>query len=300
MDIKGLGQPDDSPITKTAAWLASICTILTKDPIYSRSFNDPYAIAFASAMSDEAPALLAQYDDDAVRRAYIAELDAQHPGLGTSMVYRRPWVEKNARAGLAAGATQLVIIGAGCDSLAMRLAADGLTPAVFEIDRPEVIAFRDEICAGIDMDLAHVRRVGVDFDLESFEGPLLAQGYDTGARTVFVAEGVIEYLDHAEVEALFRFAAKEAASKSRFVFTFTDQRVSTNSENAGFVQSLIDQGEPFRFDLTPEAFDDFLSERGLRRVELMTPQDIEREIAPTVGAPIGVVAYMYLGVGESC
>ncbi|MCC6382704.1 MAG: class I SAM-dependent methyltransferase, partial [Dehalococcoidia bacterium] len=173
MAIRGIGQAPDSPVTGTAAWLSSICAIMSKDPWYGPILNDPFAMHFAGAISDQAPALLAEYDDPARRQALI---EGYGSDLGTLTVvcYRKPQMQRQVREALdATGARQLVIMGAGCDSLSLRLAAEGYRPRVYEIDRPAVTEFRAGVLRSAPIDASHIEEVGVDFDHQVFGQVLL-------------------------------------------------------------------------------------------------------------------------------
>ena len=59
MAVRGIGQPDDSPISKSAMLISTACAAVSKDPIYAATFRDPFAERFAVAISDHAAGVLA-------------------------------------------------------------------------------------------------------------------------------------------------------------------------------------------------------------------------------------------------
>ena len=133
MILRGIGQDDESPVTGTAAWLASVCAILDKDPFYGPRLNDPFARHFAEAVSPAAPRLLARFDDAAVREDFISGRERELRGSVTMPCYRKPELERLAREALqATGAGQMVVMGVGCDTLSGRLARTGLTPVTLK------------------------------------------------------------------------------------------------------------------------------------------------------------------------
>lgn len=300
MAIQGIGQTEESAVTGTAAWLASACAILTKEPAYQALLNDPFAIHFANHISVEAPALLAQYDDFETRRSFIAKTEVGHPGLMTVVAYRKPIMERLARAALAdIGADQMVVMGAGCDSLSLRLANDGIRPRIFEVDRPEVISFRRSVFADIALDLGHVNEIGVDFDHQDFGDVLIDQGYDTRARTIFFAEGLMGYLEPEAASAIFHFVREKSAPDSRFVFSFTERRRADAKKRVTHQEELDQQGEAPKFDLAPADLEGFVRDHGLVLEHLMTSADIKRDFVPTVDALINVIPYMHIAVVSS-
>jgi len=302
MEFRGIGQAPDSPVTGTAAWLSSVCTIMSKDAAFGPILNDPYAIHFARGISAQAPALLAAYDDEAYRSAFIAERERVLPGTLTVVCYRKPEMERLTREALAAtGADQLVVMGVGCDTLALRLARDGVTPKVFEIDRPPVIDYRNEVFEDVPLDLGHVHGVGVDFDHQTFGEMLLAAGYDPSARTVFFAEGLLGYVQPEAVDEIFRFIKQQSAPGSRFVFSFTENRRADSAKRTATSAVLDRQGESPVFDLPPAEARTFVESRGLKLLELLTAHDLRAKYRERVNGPvrIRVLDFMHLAVAET-
>lgn len=97
---------------------------------------------------------------------------------------------------VAAGARQVVLLGAGLDSRAFRLDwPSGCV--VFEIDRDSVLAFKQGVLGGLSAKPKSTR-VPVPVDLrDDWVGALLDAGFDTDAPSVWLAEGLLFYLPHA-------------------------------------------------------------------------------------------------------
>lgn len=99
----------------------------------------------------------------------------------------------------AAGARQVVLLGAGLDTRAFRL---DWPPGsvVFEIDRTEVLAFKHEVLDGLSA-TARAARTPVPVDLRAdWVAALTDSGFDRTAPSVWLAEGLLFYLP-AVVEA---------------------------------------------------------------------------------------------------
>ena len=299
--MKGLGQREDSPITKSAAWLATATTLLAADPVYGRHVRDPFVHLLAQAMSPEAQKLFAELADPAAGRAFLAEYEAERPGSVGVVYYRKPWFEARTAVALEAGARQLVILGAGCDTLALRLAAQGLRPDVYELDRPEVTAFRERVLAAAPIDLSGVRRLGVDFDVTDFRDVLIERGFRRGEPSVFVSEGVMEYLDPRDVDVIFDFVRDAAGPRSTMIFSFTESTSGKRYTVPHEVQTM--RGEPRRFELEPDAAAEFLAPRGFALQELWTASEIRdglmRQANAEIGEPkLGVVPFMHFAVAR--
>ncbi|MDP6951180.1 MAG: SAM-dependent methyltransferase [Alphaproteobacteria bacterium] len=289
MATRGIGQPDDSPVSKSAMLISTACAVVSKDSIYAKTFHDPYAVRFATAISPEAGPVLAGLDDADARAAFIAEWEADMDGLITHVLYRKPWIENAVREALAAGMRQLVIFGAGCDTLSLRLAESLGDIPVFEVDQRDVIAFRNSVLADGAGVPAGVHRVGIDFSRETVRDRLAEAGYASALPTVFVAEGVMEYLTPEEVEPIFALVRDRAPKGSRFVFTFLARSVYADGSFDTLREQLDKGGETLQFGLTPEQLDDFLAAHGMRRLAFETPDMLDERMRRSVGAPVGII-----------
>ncbi|OBJ43337.1 class I SAM-dependent methyltransferase [Mycobacterium colombiense] len=89
-----------------------------------------------------------------------------------------------------AGLRQVVIVASGLDSRAYRLHWPAGT-TVYEIDQPEVIAFKTATLAEIGAaPTAELRTVGIDLR-EDWPAALQAAGFDPAQATAWLAEGVL-------------------------------------------------------------------------------------------------------------
>ncbi|WP_326950515.1 SAM-dependent methyltransferase [Amycolatopsis sp. NBC_01307] len=92
-----------------------------------------------------------------------------------------------------AGAGQVVLLGAGLDSRAFRLAWPAGCP-VFELDRPDVLAFKQDVLDDLGA-TASAARTTVAVDLcEDWVRPLREAGFDPRVPTAWLAEGLLLYL----------------------------------------------------------------------------------------------------------
>jgi methyltransferase (TIGR00027 family) len=100
------------------------------------------------------------------------------------------------------GVRQAVILAAGLDARAYRLPwPDGTT--VYELDQPEVIAFKTETLAGLGAEpRADRRAIAVDLR-DDWPKVLLDNGFDPSQPTAWIAEGLLIYLPASAQEQLF-------------------------------------------------------------------------------------------------
>ncbi|WP_285741327.1 SAM-dependent methyltransferase [Lentzea sp. NBRC 105346] len=145
----------------------------------------------------------------ALRGFLVKASEKSAPGIWGSITGRKRYIDDELLAALRAGTEAVVILGAGLDTRGRRL-----VPAVFpvfEVDPPVNIDGKRKRISLPD----NVKLVPIDFEREDLAVVLEEHGYDVGTRTVFVWEGVTQYLTEPAVRSTFEFLAK-ASRESRF------------------------------------------------------------------------------------
>lgn len=112
-----------------------------------------------------------------------------------------------------AGAQQVVLLAAGMDTRAYRLPWAAGTQ-VYELDRPEVLASKDAILESMGAFPRCTRhRLGVDL-ARPWGQALQDAGFDRHAPSVWLAEGLLQYLDDAAARHVVSQTAQLAAPGS--------------------------------------------------------------------------------------
>ena len=122
-----------------------------------------------------------------------------------------------------AGIRQAVILASGLDTRAYRLAWPAGT-VVYEIDQPQVIAFKTRTLADLGAEPAAQRRT-VAIDLrDDWPAALVEAGFDTQQPTAWSAEGLLVYLPPDAQDRLFDNIADLSAPGSRIATEHMDMR----------------------------------------------------------------------------
>ncbi|GAA4838380.1 SAM-dependent methyltransferase [Saccharopolyspora rosea] len=113
------------------------------------------------------------------------------------------------------GARQAVVLASGLDTRAFRLDwPEGFR--VFEIDQPKVLEFKDTALADRGVQ-PRCERTAVPVDLrEDWPAALRSAGFDPGAPTAWLAEGLMPYLPAAAVLRLLEAVDELSAPGSAF------------------------------------------------------------------------------------
>ncbi|MEV6832820.1 SAM-dependent methyltransferase [Amycolatopsis sp. NPDC051102] len=188
-------------VSATAVGVAALRAYESRRP--DRLFDDPYAAAFHAAGRSLLP---------------VAPGETPQGGLGAlfaaQVAIRTRFYDDYL---LGAGCPQVGVLAAGLDTRAFRLA---WPPGVrlFELDLPEVLAFKDEVLAGQGA-TPSCERVVVPADLrDDWAGALRAAGFDPGVPTAWLAEGLLVYLSREDAEALLSTVTRLSAPGSRVSF----------------------------------------------------------------------------------
>ena len=137
-------------------------------------------------------------------------------GLVSHMALRMAMIDRAVVRAVEEGALQVVVLGAGFDSRALRLEALGSVP-VFEVDHPNTQASKRRELERLPPQLTFVP---VDFEVDSLPGQLSRAGHDAGLPTVWVWEGVTMYLSREAIDRTIDDVASLSAGGSTFLLTY--------------------------------------------------------------------------------
>lgn len=166
--------------------------------------RDPHARAFIEAAGD--PRTIAMLE--AADRADTPLSASRHLGLRTR------FFDDVVADALSAGVRQLVILASGLDTRGYRLDLPADT-VVYELDLPDVLAFKSDTLAAHGVaPAARLRAVPVDLR-EDWPAALTGAGFDPGAPSAWLAEGLLPYLPSDAQSLLFERIVALAAPGSR-------------------------------------------------------------------------------------
>ena len=155
---------------------------------------------------------------------------------------------------LRAGTRQIVFLGAGYDTRALRFSADLGATRLFEVDAPSTQGRKQAVLSSSGVAVPpQLRFVAVNFKTDDFVERLVEAGYDAAVATLFIWEGVTYYLTQDTVERTL--AQLHARSSPDSALAFDYMTAPTDSVNAG---------EPFLSFIEPQALPGWLERLGFR------------------------------------
>jgi len=244
-------------------------------PEDERICSDPYAIRFIDPATRQA---LEQ--NPLAFRTILAHIESMLPGISGAIVARVRCFDEFTLQAVQAGATQVLIFGAGYDTRAYRM-IDLEKIRIFEIDQPETIRVKKENIREIFGSLPdNVSYVPADLDTVGPSIALEGSGFDPEQRTVVLMEGLVMYLSPASVDQLLAGIRDITPPGSSILFDYCPADDGTHSR-AGWdtgrsAAAFVDQqGEPLKSGIAGP-IDEFLIKRGFSGVRAMNGNDLRR------------------------
>jgi methyltransferase (TIGR00027 family) len=181
---------------------------------------------------------------------------------------------------LARGLPQVVILGAGMDTRALRFQEKNRGTTIFDLDIHATQRYKREVLARKKVALpAEIVFAPIDFNKQHLADVLTEAGYREGQQTLFLWEGVTMYLEAAAVDGTLAFIRGSAAEGSIVVFDYVRASV-LRYENTLYGEPQI-RGtvaraqEGWIFGIEDGAIEGFLAEHGFRRLSHYMPADLE-------------------------
>lgn len=256
----------------------------------SQSSISAQGIAFIRASESSKPAQERICDDPLARqmispafylfcKLFAGIAEKRGPGVTGFLVARVRYIDDLLQACLADGTRQVVILGAGLDSRAYRFEQFKTGVPVFEVDHPasqqDKVSRVKRIFGSLP---AHVTYLPVDFNTETLS-KLFDVGYEAHQKTLFIWEGVTQYLTAAAVEATLAFIRQNAAPGSSVVFDYIYadalRAAHQRSEVVRMQRSRRFTGEGLTFGIEKGEIENFLTARGYTHIKNVTSQDLK-------------------------
>jgi len=182
--------------------------------------------------------------------------------------------------GLEKNIPQIVILGAGMDTRALRFADKNQGTKIIELDienaqNPKIaILNRKEVALPVELEFA-----SIDFNQESLSDVLLNAGYLKVQQNLFLWEGVTMYLNSDAVDGTLAFIRESSQKGSRVAFDYIyasllRQEYKFYGEREIF-ETVSRAGEGWTFGIDEGEIEKYLAERGFEMVSHYTPAELE-------------------------
>ena len=195
--------------------------------------------------------------------------DKLMPGQWEGFGHRKIFMDQQVRRAIDSEARQVLVLGAGLDTLCIRLAPLYPDVCFFEVDHPATSAAKAKGVAQIGQP-DNMIQISTDLSERNLSEVLLEDSaWDPTQLSVVVAEGLFQYLNEEEVHDLLRDAAICMAPATRLIFTHA---IPHDSKVLQIILRMI--SEPFKFVIRSEDLPAYLVGTGWTVVS-----DVDHNIA---------------------
>jgi methyltransferase (TIGR00027 family) len=202
------------------------------------------------------------------------------PGVMGFLAARARYIDDYLQSCIKEGLEQLVILGAGYDSRAYRF-EQLKSRKVFEVDHP---ATQEAKLAKLKKILGrlpeHVVYVPIDFTQETLEKRLYESGYDRELKTLFIWEGVTQYLTPEAADSTLAFVARNSGRGSSIIFDYIYTSLLNGTFKRGEVKRMRRYrgftGEGLTFGIEESTIEDFLGQRGFEQIKNVTNEFLKQ------------------------
>jgi len=227
-----------------------------------------------------------------LRGQVLAMRERRMPGSLGGILCRTRYIDDVLKRSLAEGIDQVVILGSGFDSRPYRIAGMDRV-RVFEVDLPGTAKLKktrlEKVLGAVPQ---NVTLVGLDFDRQNLGDSLSAAGFQKGKRTLFIWEGVTQYITAEAVDSTLRFVSAVSGVGSAIVFTYVRQGLIDGTDRpewmGPFLSFASKVGSPMIFGLDQAELAPYLADRGLELLEDVGTADYQERYLEPIGRSLNV------------
>src|SRR5918997_2337985 len=200
------------------------------------------------------------------------------PGMGAIefITARERYIDDFLKTCLSQGLDQVVILGAGFDTRAYRIAGIEQT-RVFEVDHPATQEVKLQRLKKVTDPLPdHVTFIPVDFDTNTLAERLLASSYNEQGKTLFIWQGVTMYLTPKGIDSTLAFITNHSGPDSPVIFDYFYNETLRDMEMKTTRRITRAIGERLIFGIDEGQIEPILTRRGFRDVRNADAEELTR------------------------
>lgn len=212
------------------------------------------------------------------RGIFLRKLHEKVPGSYPYITARTKFFDEIFLQSLQENIPQIVFLGAGYDTRAIRFQQFNQQTRIIELDEPMTQNDKKRRLEKHKIQIPeNLLYVPINFTREDLESTLLQSGYDPDKKTLFICEGVTMYLPPEVVEGMLSFITHHSGKESILVFDYFYESViqgtSTDFGADKLTESANSAGEPFKFGIRKGKAKEFLDVRGFTIIRHYFPEE---------------------------
>ncbi|GMQ58138.1 class I SAM-dependent methyltransferase [Vallitalea sediminicola] len=262
-----------------------------------RLYDDKYSIKFITGFNRF---FLKMMKSEHVRNWMINLMDKTGPGVYGGIISRTKYMDDVLEVAIANKFDAVVNLGGGYDTKCLRFDLKGLE--YYHIDQKSVINNYKKIMSGLQGGIpSHVRFVPIDFNTQRLEDELVKAGYDKDKKTVFLWEGVTQYITIEAVTGTLEYIAS-CSKGSQVAFTYVPKSLFTSPEDFSEYKTMLKLGkrigEEWITGFDPDNMSVFLEEQGLTLIEDVGDTDYRARYFEPIGREMSIMPIERIAFAE--
>jgi methyltransferase (TIGR00027 family) len=139
----------------------------------------------------------------------------------------------------------------------------------------------------------NVTLVGINFDQQKLGDILIAAGFQKGVRTLFIWEGVTQYITAEAVNNTLEFVSGYSGAGSAIVFSYVYREIIDGTDRPEWFRSFLSfakrVGSPLIFGLDPVQLGQYLANRGLKLIDDVGASEFQKNYLKPLGREMSVI-----------
>jgi len=278
------------------SWLKAVVMLYPKE---KRLFEDPYSEKLLTPFYKFFIVLMRS---PKIFDAIMKSREKSTPGLMGWMFCRFRYIDDVLKDSIAKKEIETVVnLGVGMDCRAYYI--PGIESiSYFEVDHPSVIKKKRAKMKKILGKLPnHVIFVPIDFEKQSLDTELKKAGYNLTSKTLFIWEGVTQYISKEANDSTLKHVA-QAAPGSKIVFTYVLKSfIDGKNIHDGIkvmYKYMVKKYKLFIYGLDPNDIGDYLSKYSLSLIEDIGSEEMEERYMKLVDLDLSIFEIERMALAE--
>jgi methyltransferase (TIGR00027 family) len=273
--------------SRTAEVMAALRALEQFQPAQRRIILDPHASEFLIR-----PSLKLLARSSWLANSTTRAVGVWAPGAMEFLTIRARLSDEIAAEMATNGLEQIALLGAGFDTISLRIKSALRDVTVFEVDHPATQAVKQKVMSRIGAP-ENLRFVAVDFERDDLLEKLRQAGFRFGRHSLVVWMGVTYYLTaQAMTRALSQIHTLGGAGM-RFIFDYMLKEIvdgaSQNREALRKARIAAKLGEPWLFGLNPETVGDYLAAFNFKLLKDYDAKELRVKYCPKRATPMNYI-----------
>ena len=203
----------------------------------------------------------------------------QNMPAASQVLSRSSYAEERLEDFIDLGGPQYLIIGSGLDTFALRRVKER-SLKIFEIDKPEMLAFKKEQVVRIQDRLPrNVEYIAADLSKDDLISALESSSFDRKEKAFVSMLGLIMYLTEDEISGLFKTLERLCSAGSVIAFDYFDEESRGEEKSSPRFRQMLEQGkftgERFKSLLSEDEIGSLVKRYGFTLREHLSPEKID-------------------------